>query len=280
MPGQIVLLLLAVFTAQAQTRPTPKIPPDMATYMEGVGLNDDQVAANKKTLDTSPDDLNAHLKILAYYSMRKNGEGDEHSEFAKNLLWMIDHRPESSIFELGIIQLNWEPSPTLWNEYKKHWEQAADAHPKDSAVLSHTAEAVYVDEPILGLSYARKSVDADSNCTHCRNTLGFIVGFVILRLLESPRGWKAGWEWKCLPNSPDVERTVSDLRKEIEASNDPEILVDTGLTLKGWAGHGSQCGVNPEEAVRFGGKLIRKAVSLDSTLSDRRYLQNVLQSIH
>ena len=111
MQGHIVLLLLAAFTAQAQTRPAPKIPPDMATFMEGLGLNDDQVAANKKTLDTSPDDLNAHLKLLAYYSLRKNGEGDEHSEFAKYLLWMIDHRPESFIFELGIIQLNWEPSP-------------------------------------------------------------------------------------------------------------------------------------------------------------------------
>jgi hypothetical protein len=77
-----------------------------------------------------------------------------------------------------------------------------------------------------------------------------------------------------------VERTVSDLRKEIEASNDPEILVDTGLTLKGWAGHSSKCGVNPEEAIRFGGELIRKAVSLDSSLIDRRHLQSVLQSIH
>jgi hypothetical protein len=193
MEGQIVLLLLAAaFTAQAQTRPASKIPPDMATFMEGVQLNDDQVAAIKMTLDTSPDDLNAHLKLLAYYSLRKNGEGDEHSEFAKYLLWMIDHRPESFIFELGIIQLKWEPSPTLWNEYKKHWEQAAAAHPKDSAVLSHTPEAVFSDEPILGLSYARKSVDADSNCTHCRNTLGNIVGFVILRLSESPGGWKAG----------------------------------------------------------------------------------------
>jgi hypothetical protein len=57
MHGQIVLLLLAAFSGQAQTRPTPKIPPDVATLMEGVGLNDDQVAANKKTLDTSPDDL-------------------------------------------------------------------------------------------------------------------------------------------------------------------------------------------------------------------------------
>ena len=277
---QIFLLLLAGLTAQAQTRPTPTLPPDMAAFMEGSKLSQDQVSAIEKTLDSFPDDLNAHVKLLGYYSMGKNAEDDEHSDFAKYLLWMVDHRPESVVFEIGIIGLNWEPSPTLWDEYRKHWEQAATAHPKDSAVLSRTAEVVSDIDPILGLAYARKSLEADRYCTDCRNMLGTIIGNIILRLSRTPRGWKGGgWEWKCLPNTSDVEQTVSDLRQEIESSNDPEILLEVGMTLEGWAGHSSKCGVNSEEAVHFGGELIRKAVGLDPSLIDRRHLQNVLQSI-
>jgi hypothetical protein len=242
--------------------------------MEGVNLKEGQLGSIEKTLDRSPDDLNAHFKLLGYYSMGKNGEDDEKSDFAKNLLWTVDHNPESMVFEIGIIQLNWEPSSALWNEYTRHWEQAAATHPKDAAVLTHAAQALSNSDPILALGYARKSVDADHSCTHCRNVLGNIIGGIILRGLQTPGGLKKGWVGGCLPNTPDVEQTVSNLRQEIETSNDPEILVDTGLTLRSYGG--SKCGVTREDAVQFGNKLLRRAVSLDPSLIDRRYLQNIL----
>lgn len=276
----IFLLLLAGLSAQAQTRPTSKLSPDVATFFEGTQLNQGQVSAIEKTLETFPNDPKAHFKLFGYYSMRKNSESDENSSFAKYLLWTVDHRPESVVFEIGIIQLNWEPSPALYNEYRKHWGQAAAAHPKDSAVLSHAAEAVSGTDPILGLAYARKAVDADRNCVHCRNMLGSIIGIIILRQMNIPRGWNRGWEQGCLPNTPEAEQTVSALRHEIETSNDPEVLLDTGMTLKGYGWTGSHCGVNSEEAVRFGGVLIRKAVGLDPSLINSRHLQDVLQSIH
>jgi TonB family protein len=268
------LLVLAALAVQAQTRPTAKIPPDVAAFMEGVSLNEDQVGSVEKTLDKSPDDLNAHFKLLGYYSMRKNGEDDEKSDFAKNLLWTVDHNPESMVFEIGIIGLNWEPSSALWNEYTRHWEQAAATHPKDAAVLTHAAQELAISDPLLALGYARKSVDADHSCTHCRNVLGSIIGGIILRRLQTPGGLKKGWMEGCLPNSPDVEQTVSNLRQEIETSSDPEILVDTGLTLRSF--DGSKCGVTREDSTQLGNKLLRKAVSLDPSLIDRRDLRNDL----
>lgn len=267
------LLLIASLAAQPQNPAAPQGSRDIAAFMEGASLNQDQVSGLEKTLAGSPDDLNTRLKLLGHYNMTKNGDGKNGDpNFAKHLLWLVDHHPENVVFEVGVIQLGWQPSPAFVNEYAKHWKQAAAAHPRDSAVLSHAAQAVSMNDSSLGLEYARASVKADAGCTRCRNFLGFLIGSAILRL--------TGYPEQCLPNTPEVQQSVSSLRKEIESSSDPETVLDAGMTIKGYSGlYGSRCGGDSAEAVHLGGELIRKAVTLDPSLIDRRHLQDVMKSI-
>lgn len=266
------LLMLAFLPAQAQTSIDARLGADAMAYEEGMSLNKDQVLAVEKTLAGSPDDLSARLKLLGHYSLNKGVD----ENFNKHLLWMVDHHPNTVIFGpigAGMIALNWHPSRAFMNEYREHWEKAAAAYPKDSAVLLHAAGVVSESDGRLAIEYARKSVEADAGCINCRNQLGLLIGNVILRL-QSNLG-----TWTCLPSTPDIEQTVSNLRKEIESSRDAEIVLDAGMTIKGYSGlYGSQCGGNSDEAARLGNSLIRKAVSLNPSLIDRRHLQDLLKS--
>ena len=77
---------------------------------------------------------------------------------------------------------------------------------------------------------------------------------------------------RCLPKTPDRERTVAALQKELESVNDPEMLAGAGVDLI----VSGRC--NAPETRLFGMKLIRKALALDPSLINRDNLQDLLKS--
>ena len=88
-----------------------------------------------------------------------------------------------------------------------------------------------------------------------------------------------GPNWTCLPKTPEMVKMVSDLRKEIGPSTDPEIIVSAGESITGFASaYGSHCGGNIGDADAYGMKLLRKATSLDPSLIESHYLKNKLKS--
>jgi len=264
---------------------------DVEAVMQGLELSQDQASAAEKMLASSPDDLNAHLKLIGYYGgCGRPCPSNTADKWAKHIFWLIDHHPESSAFGFALLppihlffgNRGWSPSPELVNEYRKHWEQGVAAHPGDSAVLSHAASALYDLDPNLGLSLARKVVELDPTCKHapleisrpnpmCRQTLGNMYGLAIVRI--SGRDGRT-----CLPKAPDAEEIVSTLRREIESSTDPEVLVSAALTIRSHNLGSQRCGGNADDAVQFGMKLVRKAVGLDPSLIDRLKLRDMLNS--
>lgn len=274
LPMFLVLPLVAGLTPQAQKPPGRTDAAEIAAFRAGLKLTQAEVSGVEKRVAESPNDENARLELLGHYSLVKNGDGKNgNGDFENQLLWLVDHDPASWIFGVPILHLGWDPPARFMNEYVDHWKRAVVAHPQDSAVLSHAAEEVVAKDFNLGLLYARKSVQADASCTHCRSQLGEIIGSAVIRQpLESSN---------CLPDTPDVRRTVSKLRNEIASSSDPEMVLAAGMEIKGRSRvYGSRCGGNSDEAARFGGELIRKAVDLDPSLIDRYHLQDVLHSIH
>lgn len=196
-----------------------------------------------------------------------------------HLFWLIGHHPESAVLEfplpfMYITRKRPASSPELMNEYKKHWEQAVVTHPRDAAVLSHAAMAFGSVDPNLGLPHARKAVELDPSCKQCRELLGSLYGFAVLRITSNSDGGVT-----CLPKTPDTDQIVSALRREMESSYDPETLVSAGLTIRGYSGfYGQSCGGNTDWAAQFGMKLVRKAVGLDPSLIDRLKLRDLLNS--
>src|SRR5262249_43738185 len=194
------------------------------------------------------------------------------NDWAKHVLWLIDHHPESAVWEIPLPPIAlfhrnrpWSPIPEVIYEYRDHWQQTAAAHPQDTVVLHHAALALASIDPNLGLPLARKAVELDPACglgnknTDCRGHLGAMYGFAILGLSGSIPDIPI----PCLTKSPDADQAAAKLRKEVESLTDPEILVSAGDTMKGYSRFYQQnCGGNAEEAVQFGMKLVRKAVAL------------------
>jgi hypothetical protein len=269
-------LLLSVAAAAFAQSP-PSMQPDVAAFIEGMQLTQAVADAAEKTLTGSPEDVVSHCKLISYYFYHDQSG----ISWEKHLFWLIDHHPESGVFDIPfpitqILRTNsGKPAPPeLLREFRQHWEQAAAEHPKDATALLHTATAISTQDLSLGLAYARKAVKADPECTRCRNTLGGFIGSAILRLPTNMQG-----DWTCLPKTPKVEQTVSELRKEIESSTDPEILLDAGMMIKGHSAvYGSRCGGNVDDAASYGMKLIRKAVVLDPSLVESRHLKDILKS--
>jgi hypothetical protein len=140
---------------------------DVEAVMQGLKLSEDQASAAEKTLAGTPDDLNIHLNLIGHYggchSPCASNTGDN---WAKHVFWLIDHHPESSAFGFPLLppiwlffeNRGWSPSPELINEYRKRWEQEVADHPRDPAVLSHAASALYAIDSNL----ARIVTDAES----------------------------------------------------------------------------------------------------------------------
>jgi len=281
----VVALLLLVDAAFAQSAPA-----DVTAFLEGSRLNRAQAEAVEKTLARSPEDVVSHCKLIPYYFFNDESQ----IKWQTHLFWLIDHHPESEVFDNPVpttymVRTNDSQLPSTEGllEFKHHWEHAAAAHPMNAAVLLHAAMAfsgqglnntanVSAQDHDLGFAYARKAVEADPKCTRCRNMVGSFIGSAILGLPGNLVG-----NWTCLPKTPEVVKTVSELRKEIELSADPEIIIDSGLMIRSNSGaYGSRCGGNRAEASAYGMKLIRKAVGLDPSLIDRRYLRDILKSAH
>jgi TonB family protein len=261
----------------SEVGPELSLPPDVAAVMQGLRLTQDEVSAAEKTLVGSPDDLNAHLKLIGYYSDR----GEKRTDWLKYVLWLVDHHPESAALGIPLppVQLvftnrQWLPPLEVIHEYLDHWEHAVAAHARDTVVLSHAALAlgnISEIDPNFSLPPARKLTELDPACKDCRRLVGFLYGRAILRI--------GGSYVPCLPKTADAEQIVATLRKEIESQTDPEILVSAGMTMRSFSGYYSQrCGGNADEAVQLGMKLVRKAVALDPSLIDRDKLQDVLNS--
>jgi formylglycine-generating enzyme required for sulfatase activity len=273
------IALLLIFTLSILGQGSfPGLQPDVAAFLQGDKLTLSEANATEKELERSPEDLVSHCKLISYYFYHdKSGINWE-----KHLFWLIDSHPESGIFDSPfpisyIVRTNGgrPASPELLSKYKEHWEQAAAAHPKDAIVLLHTAMALSTQDPSQGLAFARKAVEADPKCIRCRNTVGGLIGFTILRFPPSITG-----NWTCIPMTPEVEQTVSELRKEIESSTDSEIILDAGMAMRGYSqAYGSHCAGNSDEVAAFGNELIRKAVGLDASLIDRRKIQNIVNSL-
>jgi hypothetical protein len=283
-----VALLLGVAAAAFAQSPVPGLPPDVGAYLEGLNLTQDGANAAENKLKTVPDDAISHCKLIPYYFFHE----ESRINWQKHLFWLIDHHPESEVFDTPapvtyMVRTNASqlPSSEQLLEFKRHWEQAAAAHPGNAAVLLHTASAfsgqvlnsttdVSAQDYGLGFAYARKAVEADNKCVRCRNMLGSFIGRGILGFPPTMQA-----NWTCVPKTPVMVKMMSDLRKEIESSTDPEIIVAAGESITGFASvYGSHCGGNIADADAYGMKLLRRATSLDPSLIESHYLKNKLKS--
>ena len=123
---------------------------DAATYgrlaREGSALSRDQAQALEASLAANPEDLSARAKLLGFYfrgGARLIGYPAAIEARAKHILWLIEHHPDSAIFELSETTIDREghslADPAGRERAAAAWIEQARRHDRNAVVLGHAA---------------------------------------------------------------------------------------------------------------------------------------------
>jgi Zn-dependent protease with chaperone function len=257
-------------------------------------MTSEQAAALESGLKTNPDDLDARKKLLAYYGGKLAGTVNREPQkppvidyaAAKAALaaglphyfWLIEHHPEdgmassASIGFRGVIgvfpsMLDPRPDPQNIERARKIWLEQADRDGRPAAVYLHAYDFFKnIDKPIAEKMLLRvQSADpkgellpypgSDSWPARLGN---FYAGLLTTQKAADPTGGKdpvraftAQAYGPLDPGSP----YAAELRKKLESSNDPKLLLSAASRLVGM-------GRPPQADLELGEALIKRALTL------------------
>jgi hypothetical protein len=241
-----------------------------------------QAALAEEQLKKMPDDKYLHFRLLMYYySSVEIGNNRESSrvQWARHVFWLIDHDPKSAAFDPGleaftVIQTGRSviADDSLAAEARKHWERALASAPTDRIVLQHSANQLFLINPLLALPLTRKIVELNPSCRDCHDMLGNVVAAVLLDL-----GRPDANGLTCLHSD---QAQIAAVRKELVGANDAEVLIVAGLTIITDASlYADRCKANQDEMEQLAIDLVRKALAIDPSLKQRYESHWIMQSI-
>jgi hypothetical protein len=163
--ASILLAGLAALPAQAQP-PPPMFSPWYGESLRGIlELEETDVPRLEQRLAANPDDLQARLKLMAYYKRAdRSGRREDLDKRVRHALWLIAHHPESEILHSYVSLFS--PGELASTEYRRAvalWDAAARAKPGDAAVQWNAASFFQALDPGLHLRYLEATAAADPN---------------------------------------------------------------------------------------------------------------------
>ena len=67
---------------------------DVRYALTGSGLSETEAAALETRVEQNPADVDARLKLLGYYAMRRSQDTEAAARRVPHILWLIEHQPE------------------------------------------------------------------------------------------------------------------------------------------------------------------------------------------
>lgn len=125
----VLSLLLSAGLCAAASNP-------LASYNDGMKLNEADAARLESVLASNPDDMEARAHLLGYYT----AEGGHDAGWANRLrllTWMVEHHPESAVS--GIPQIWWGMPDAIFAQLKPVWVGQVYQHADDYNVLRNAA---------------------------------------------------------------------------------------------------------------------------------------------
>jgi hypothetical protein len=117
-----------------------------ADAMAGWDLTPNQVAELEAVVAKSPENLSARTKLLGYYFAARHTQPDSKDACRKHVLWIIKNRPEAEVAGTPYCQLNAILDANGYHEAKQLWSDQTKAHAKDSAILGHAAQFLFLND--------------------------------------------------------------------------------------------------------------------------------------
>jgi Flp pilus assembly protein TadD len=149
----LLAILALVFSStmlQAKSNvEAPKKPGAQSEAMAGLKLNAKQAAELEAAVAKNPDDLSARTKLLGYYCTSRHTSDDAKAANRKHVLWIIKNQPEAEIAGTPFCQIDASSDPDGYHEAKQLWLAAMHAQPKNSTILGHAAQFVFLHDRAL-----------------------------------------------------------------------------------------------------------------------------------
>jgi hypothetical protein len=173
------------------TRPAAAQDLDPATYArlarEGYALSRVQAAALDTRLAANPEDLAARAKLLGFYfrgGPRLIGYPAAIEARAKHILWLIDHHPDSAIFELSETTIDREghslADPAGYERAAAAWIEQARRHDRNVAVLGHAARFFQLSDKGRAIALLQQARDVEPGNPQGSAQIGYVSGLAVL----------------------------------------------------------------------------------------------------
>jgi TonB family protein len=160
-------LLYAAAALQQQPPSLPSPAPQVvtgaiSTAAPAVTINDERAANLPRAMEArvaaNPEDLDARARLLVGYL---TAEQLDSSAFAKHMLWLVEHHPESGVFDTYGAQFSRTRAvvrdASINADIDKLWRKQAAAHPASPVVLRHAAKYLFDADPTAALELMKSA---------------------------------------------------------------------------------------------------------------------------
>jgi TonB family protein len=243
----MAMFVPALYLTAAARFAEPQSQPKMVWphWQQVSGLSDADVTALEAKLQSNPEDLDTRMELLVYF-----GRNMKEQQFATQLLWFIQHHPDTFSMPMAQGMFGTKLSETSVEQIRTAWEEAIAQHAGSPAVLVNAASFLERTDPERGLQLLREAQALDPIPNHHEQEIGVIYAAAELQAFRPEAR---------LNNIQMSLETATKLRAEVESSADAALLTTVGRTLVQL----NLPGQGGEEQTNHGIALIRQAITLD-----------------
>jgi tetratricopeptide (TPR) repeat protein len=132
-----------------------------------VSMSADEASRVEALLETSPDDLEARVKLIGYFFL--SDAPDAQARRNGHIHWLISHHPEVDLSGYGcIIEDMW---PEAYAEGKRRWQAAVAERPNDTAVLKNASSFLFLFDPTLAEAMLRRGASLEPQSADWHDSL-------------------------------------------------------------------------------------------------------------
>ncbi len=108
--------------------------------MKGGELSATEAASIEKSVEATPDDINARTKLLGYYWRKAISDPAAGASQVKHVLWLVNNAPKSEVLGLPYSQVHSHSNPEGYAAIKKAWQVHLEKESVDLAILKNSSK--------------------------------------------------------------------------------------------------------------------------------------------
>jgi len=245
-PARIAAFFLAVpalyaagtFEFQVPLLKTPPSPYSSMSHIDGVRavladgwkLNAARAAELEAELSRNPENLTIRIHLLSYYTQWMISPDAR----TRHLLWLIEHHPDSDVFQLRSVATSILPdysglnSPDI-ERARALWLQQAERYATNSRVLGNAAGSLAEVAGPAALELIRRAHRVDPDNPRWTDWLGVVYAYAVRSTFAGgqPRSSAGAGKKQLYPHLKlPIDQSVS-LKNELETSEDVALVGST-----------------------------------------------------